>query len=141
MGRPRRRRSSLHDEQGSAVVEFALVSVIALSVTLAVLQYALFLYERNVLMGSLSEGARVAATQGRTAADGERRAATLVRQAVGGRVAGALTIAGAAAGDRVVLTATGQLPSFVPGFPDLPVRMTASMHKEEQLVPTTEVPR
>lgn len=123
------------------MVEFALVSVIALSVFVAVAQYALFLYERNVVMGSLSEGVRVAAAQDRTVADGEQRAGILVRQAVGGRVAGALTIVGASAGDRVVLNATGQLPSFVPGFPDLPVRMTASMHKEEQLVPTTEVPR
>ena len=35
-------------------------------------------------MGSLSEGVRVAAAQDRTIADGEQRAATLVRQAVGG---------------------------------------------------------
>ena len=120
------------------MVEFALVSVIALSVFVAV-AHALFLYERNVLMGSLSEGVRVAAAQDRTVADGEQRAVTLVRQAVGGRVAGALTIV-VPAPETASSQCHRPAPSFVPGFPDLPVRMTASMHKEEQLVPTTEVP-
>ena len=71
-------------------------------------------------MGSLSEGVRVAAAQDRTVADGEQRAVTLVRQAVGGRVAGALTIVGASAGDRVVLNATGQLPPSCPASPISP---------------------
>lgn len=128
-------RRLLRDERGSAVVEFVLVLVIAVSLALAVAQYAFYLYERNVLMGSLSEGARVAAAQGRTVVEGQERAETLVRSAVGGRVAAAMTITGVSAGDRVVFNAHGQLPSFVPGFPDLPIRMTASMHKEESLVP------
>jgi hypothetical protein len=33
----------------------------------------------------------------------------------------------------VVLRAEGTLPSFVPGVPGLPVRMTARMHEEESL--------
>ena len=133
-GGPARGRHDGGGERGSAVVEFALVSVIALTLTLAVAQLALFLYERNVLLGSLSEGVRVAAAQGHTLTEGRQRAVTLVRVAVGSRVAAAVRIAGAAQGGRVVLEASGGLPSLVPGIPTLPVHLTASMHKEEQLV-------
>jgi Flp pilus assembly protein TadG len=120
-------------EGGAAVVEFVLVSVVALAITLSLAQLGLFLWERNALMGSLSEGARVAATEGRTVADGRRLATELLRRSAGGRVAGAVPIEGTEAGGMVVLSAHGTLPSFVPGVPGLPVRMTARMHEEEAL--------
>lgn len=120
-------------EGGSAVVEFVLVSVVALVLAMSVAQLGLFLWERNALMGSLSEGARVAATEGRSVADGARVASGLLRRAAGERVAGAVPIEGSEAGGVVVLRAEGRLPSFVPGVPGLPVRMTARMHEEESL--------
>jgi hypothetical protein len=93
----------------------------------------LFLWERNALMGSLSEGARVAATEGRTVADGKRVAVELLRRAAGGRVASAVPIEGTEANGLVELRAEGTLPSLVPGVPGLPVRMAARMHEEEAL--------
>jgi Flp pilus assembly protein TadG len=120
-------------EGGSAVVEFVLVSVVALVLAMSVAQLGLFLWERNALMGSLSEGARVAATEGRSVADGARVASELLRRAAGERVAAAVPIQGAEAGGVVLLRAEGTLPSFVPGVPGLPVRMTARMHEEESL--------
>jgi Flp pilus assembly protein TadG len=115
------------------VVEFVLVSVVAVGLALAVAQLGLFLWERNALMGSLSEGARVAATEGRSVADGRRVAAELWRRSVGGRVAGSVPVEGVEAGGVVVLRAEGTLPSFVPGVPGLPVRVVARMSKEEAL--------
>jgi hypothetical protein len=120
-------------ESGSAVVEFVLVTTVALVLTLALAQLALFLFERNVLLGSLAEGARVAAAAGRTVGDGQARAAELLSQSAGGLVADKVAITGQASGDLVVLHAAGTLPSFVPFVPGLPVRLTASMHKEELL--------
>jgi Flp pilus assembly protein TadG len=120
-------------ERGAAVVEFVLVTVVALVLAMAVAQLGLFLWERNALMGSLSEGARVAATEGRTVADGKRVAVGLLRRAAGGRVASAVPIEGAEADGLVELRAEGTLPSFVPGVPGLPVRMTARMREEESL--------
>ena len=120
-------------EGGAAVVEFVLVTVVAVVLAVSLAQLGLFLWERNALMGSLSEGARVAATEGRTVADGRRLATELLRRSAGGRVAGAVPIEGAEAGGMVVLSARGTLPSFVPGVPGLPVRMTARMHQEEAL--------
>jgi Flp pilus assembly protein TadG len=120
-------------ERGSAVVEFVLVAVVALVLALALAQLGLFLWERNALLGSLSEGARVAATEGRTVADGKRVASELLRRAAGGRVAGAVPIEGTEGDGLVELRAEGTLPSLVPGVPGLPVRMTARMHEEEAL--------
>jgi Flp pilus assembly protein TadG len=120
-------------EGGAAVVEFVLVSALAVILAMSLAQLGLFLWERNALMGSLSEGARVAATEGRTVADGQRVASELLRSSVGGRVADAVPIDGAETGGMVVLQAEGTLPSFVPGVPGLPVRMTARMHQEEAL--------
>jgi Flp pilus assembly protein TadG len=113
------------------VVEFVLVSLVAVVLAMSLAQLGLFLWERNALMGSLSEGARVAATEGRTVADGRRLATELLRRSAGGRVAGAVPIEGVEAGGVVVLSAEGTLPSFVPGVPGLPVRITARMHEEE----------
>jgi Flp pilus assembly protein TadG len=120
-------------ERGSAVVEFVLVSVVAVVLAMSLAQLGLFLWERNALMGSLSEGARVAATEGRSVADGQRVASELLRRAAGDRVAGAVPIEGTETAGVVVLRAEGTLPSFVPGVPGLPVRMTARMHEEETL--------
>jgi Flp pilus assembly protein TadG len=128
--RPRGGRAT---EGGSAVVEFVLVSVVALVLAMSIAQLGLFLWERNALMGSLSEGARVAATEGRSVGDGARVASELLRRAAGERVASAVPIEGSEAGGVVVLRAEGTLPSFVPGVPGLPVRMTARMHEEEAL--------
>jgi hypothetical protein len=75
----------------------------------------------------------VGAAHGRGAGEGEWAASTLVRRAVGGRVAGAVRIRGELAGELVVVRAGGELPSFVPCVPGLPVRMAASMHREERL--------
>lgn len=120
-------------EGGSAVVEFVLVSALAVVLAMSLAQLGLFLWERNALMGSLSEGARVAATEGRTVDDGRRVATELLRRSAGGRVADAVPIEGTETAGVVVLRAEGTLPSFVPGVPGLPVRMTARMHEEETL--------
>jgi hypothetical protein len=129
----RRRHTTRVREDGSAVVEFALVAPLAIVVALTVAQFALFLYERNVVMGSLSEGARVAATSGRTIADGQRAASNLLREALGRRIAASVPVRGAVESRLVVLRADATLPSFVPGLPGLQVHMTAAMHKEESL--------
>jgi hypothetical protein len=129
----RRQRRWGTNQEGSAVVEFALVAPLAILIALAVAQFALFLYHRNVVMGALSEGARVAATSGRTVGDGQRAARNLLCEALGRRIAGSVQVQGAVESGLVVLRADATLPSFVPGLPGLQVHMTAVMHKEEDL--------
>ena len=48
-------------ERGSAVVDFVLVSVLILTLLMAVLQVAVYAHLRNVLVASAQEGARYAA--------------------------------------------------------------------------------
>jgi hypothetical protein len=119
------------------VVEFAMVAPLAIVVTLAVAQFALFLYERNVVMGSLSEGARVAASTGRSISDGQLAAARLLRESLGDRFARAVVVQGAVEDGLAVLRTDAALPSFVPGLSGLRIHMTASMHREDDLGVTT----
>jgi Flp pilus assembly protein TadG len=49
-------------DEGSAVVEFVLVSVVVVALVLALVQLAYALYERNTLVADAQEGARFAAT-------------------------------------------------------------------------------
>ncbi len=58
-----------HDDRGSAVVEFVLVSVLVVFVVLALVQVAFALYVRNTLVAAAAEGARFGASAGRTPDD------------------------------------------------------------------------
>jgi TadE-like protein len=118
------------------VVEFAAVMPLALAFTLAVVQLGMMLYQRNVIMGSLSEGARVAAAHGRTIDDGRARAVTLIRQSAGAGLVRAIRVSGQESGGIVVLHAEGHLPGFLHGVPQPAVRMTARMHAEDAFLPT-----
>jgi hypothetical protein len=66
------------------VVEFVLVSVLVVFMVLALLQLALTLHVRNVMMSSASEGARFAALADRSLGDGARRTHTLLSTAFAG---------------------------------------------------------
>ncbi len=80
-------------DRGSAVTEYVLVATLLVLVFLGVVQVALVLHARNVLVADAAEGARTAATRGATLGDGERACAGLVGTALSGAVS---TPAGAA---------------------------------------------
>jgi Flp pilus assembly protein TadG len=63
-------------------VEFTLVSIVLVTLFLAVLQLGLAIHVRNTLVASAAEGARHAANADRDLADGERRTRTLISQAL-----------------------------------------------------------
>ena len=112
---------------------------LAILVALAVAQFGLFLYERNVVMGSLSEGVRVAASTGRSVSDGQLAATRLLRESLGGRIARSVLVRGGIENGLAVLRTDATLPSFVPGMPGLEVHITAAMHREDDLMATVEV--
>jgi hypothetical protein len=117
---------------GASVAEFSLVAVLALTITLALLQLAIYLYQRNVVMTALSEGARVAATSGRAPGDGRKAACTLLGQAIGDHCERIQVTVGEHDG-LIVLTGAGTLPGYLPMVPDLPIRLSARMHDEDDL--------
>lgn len=80
------------DESGSAVVDFALVSVLVVAVVVAVLQLALSLHVRNVLIDVAGEGARRAALVGGTPAEAEARVRMLAGAALAEDYVGEVTV-------------------------------------------------
>jgi Flp pilus assembly protein TadG len=73
----------VRDDRGSAAVEFTLVSALLVVLVTGVLQLALALHVRNTMISCVAEGARVAATDDRSLADGEDRSADMLRAALG----------------------------------------------------------
>lgn len=71
------------DDDGSAVVEFTLVTVLLTALTLSVLQLGLALHVRNTVIDAAAEGARFAALADNRPADGVARTRELISVAVG----------------------------------------------------------
>lgn len=69
-------------ERGSAVVEFALVSVLLSVLFLGVLQVGFALYVRNTLVACASAGARHGANANRLPADGAAYTQRLIRRSL-----------------------------------------------------------
>nr|WP_208382682.1 TadE/TadG family type IV pilus assembly protein [Microbacterium ulmi] len=71
------------DESGASPVEFVLVGTLLTLLTLAVLQFGLAVYVRNVVHDAAVEGAFHAALADTTLADGVERTRTIVARTVG----------------------------------------------------------
>jgi len=76
-------RASAHDE-GNALVEFVLVSALVIALAMGVIQLALTLHVRNMMVSAASEGARLAATNDRGPQDGVERTQWLLAESLGG---------------------------------------------------------
>ncbi len=68
----------IRGERGSAIAEFTMVAALLVVLAIGVLQLALTLYVRNVVLSGACEGARVAARADATGADGVARAEELI---------------------------------------------------------------
>ena len=88
-----RARGAPADDRGSSPVEFVLVGTLLTALTLAVLQFALAVYVRNVVHDAAVEGAYVAALADTTLTEGADRAREAIGHAVGDSYAGDVEIA------------------------------------------------
>lgn len=86
-------RRSARDDEGSAVVEFTLVGVLLVVLTLAVLQLGIALHVRNTVLDAAAEGARFGALADNSPVDGVIRARALITEAIGADYAGDVTVA------------------------------------------------
>jgi len=92
-------------------VEFALVSALVVLVALGVMQLAVTLHVRNMLLSSATEGALLAAHADRTPAEGAQRAEDLAAGVLGGGEAIATaTQSSGAHGEIVTVTLTSPIP-------------------------------
>ena len=84
---------SRRSERGSAIVDFALVSVVLVPLFFGVLQLALVWHVKTTLTSAASEGARYGAAYNRTAADGQQRTAAVIDDVFGGGFGDSVTAA------------------------------------------------
>mgnify|MGYP000862745074 CR=1 FL=1 len=109
-------RCRLRPESGSAVVDFVLVGALVVGVTAAVLQLALGLYVRNVLVDAAGEGARRAALLGGTEAEAAARVDALADAALVDGYVEQVTVTRGEVGGVGVVTTTVVAPLPVVGF-------------------------
>ena len=83
-GRSRRVASGWRRSQdGSAIADFALVSVVLIPLFFGILQLALIWHIKTTLTSAASEGARYGAAYDRTTADGQRRTSNVIDETFG----------------------------------------------------------
>jgi Flp pilus assembly protein TadG len=126
----------LPGERGSAVVDFVLVSLLIVALLLSVLQVAVYVHVRNVVVASAQEGARSAANAAVDSAFGAARTVQVVARATSVRTAEGLSCTSAEEPDPtgltlVVVHCSGAVPSLLATLGDLlPVEVTGRAVKE-----------
>lgn len=124
---PRRGRG----QDGQSLVEFAAALPVLLLVSLAVLQFALYVHAQNVVTTACAEGSIVAAAGDGTVGDGVATARSLLEAGLGAS-AGGLAVQGADGGIAVTIEAKGSMPMLLLGPAlQLPLRARSVMVKEE----------
>jgi Flp pilus assembly protein TadG len=108
-------------DRGSAIVEFALISILLVFLLFAVVQVGLVFYVRSVVAASASDGARYGAGAGVAASAGGERAAALIATGLPGASArgigcvGGTSVDGASGLQIVRVSCRGRLRSvFLP---------------------------
>jgi hypothetical protein len=121
----------VRDDDGTAVVEFVLVSVLLLMLLLAVAQVAVYLHIRAVATASAAEGARYAANADVPTEDGAARATEVLGRGVGPGTASRLLCAASDQAPVVAVRCAGTLPVFfAPLGGVLPVDVTGRALEE-----------
>jgi Flp pilus assembly protein TadG len=129
-------RGVLSGERGSAVVDFVMVSVLIVTLLLAVLQVAVYVHVRNVVTASAQAGARYAANADVDSAAGAPRTVEVIARATSVQTAEGLACTSAEEVDAtgltlVVVRCTGGVPSLLAALGDLlPLEVTGRAVKE-----------
>jgi len=99
-------------DEGSALVEFVLVSVLVVALMLALVQLGIALHIRNTLVAAAAEGARYAAAQNREPGDGAAYTTDLIEETLPGSFAHGVTAGyeNVAGVPTVVVEVRAQLP-------------------------------
>ncbi|MBE6482867.1 MAG: pilus assembly protein [Actinomyces ruminicola] len=104
------------DEAGAAVVDFVLVGVLVIAVSVALLQLALGLHVRNVLTDAAGEGARRAALVGGTTAEADARVRALADASLADGYVEAVTVTRTSVGGVAVVRVDVTAPLPVLGL-------------------------
>jgi Flp pilus assembly protein TadG len=119
-------------ERGQSMVEFALALPVLLVIIIGVVQFALVYHAKDVATTAVEEGARLAAAEGRTPAEGAERAHEVLESGLG-RSAGGFTVTAQDSGETMVVHTEGDYPLFIPWVTgrSIPIEATAEVRQEE----------
>jgi hypothetical protein len=119
-------------DRGSAAVEFVLVSVLLVAVTLSVLQIAFVTHIRSIAIDSAIAGAAHAALADTTDADGVVRTEELIGRGIARGLVQDVSVHSALVGDRdvVVVTASLAIPVIGLWLPVANVEVTGRAFRE-----------
>jgi Flp pilus assembly protein TadG len=114
------------------MVELAIALPVLLAILLGVVQFALVYHARDVATTASQEGARLAAAEGRTAAEGAARARDVLESGLG-KTGRGFTVSAQDRGDSVVVQAEGDYPLIIPFVVgrSIPIEAKAEVRKEE----------
>jgi Flp pilus assembly protein TadG len=136
--RPRRTRQSTGrraDERGSAIVDFALISVVLLPMFFAILQVALIWHVRTTLTSAASEGARFGAAFGNTPDDARRRTVDVIDESFGRKIDDDVTASQSSSGGQPIVTVTVRADVPVLAFWGPTVSVRVEGHAIKELLP------
>ena len=129
-------RRRLRGERGEVTVTVLMVPLV-LMVVLAVVQFGLAYYARQVLAGAVQDGAAAGARQDSSPGAGAALAEQLIVEGAGSLLSSHST-SGGSDGERVVVSASGQVVSVFPFWSGPTVSASGSATIEE-FAPQTEV--
>ncbi len=117
---------ALHrDQSGQGSLELALVMPFLLLALIGSVQLALVHHAGQVADAAAQEGARLAAGESHSLAEGAERTRELLQAGLGAHAAG-FTVTAQERSGRVALTASGHYPLFIPWVRDVAVPVEAS---------------
>jgi Flp pilus assembly protein TadG len=113
------------------MVELAIVMPVLLVVLIGVVQFALVYHARNVTATAAQEGARLAAAEGRTSAEGEDRARSVLESGLG-RKGNEFSVSAEETIETVMVRAEGEYPLIIPWVTgnSIPIAASAEVRKE-----------
>ena len=112
-----------------ALVEFALVLPLVITLTLGVLQVVLYAHARDVVVSSAQEAARLSSEDGRGLDEGYDRARALLSAGLGASL-GTLSLSGSIDPDTVSVRVDTVLRPIIPLVDDLPIHAEAWVARE-----------
>lgn len=127
----RRQRS----ETGSAIADFALVSVVLVPLFFGVLQLALIWHVKTTLTSAASEGARYGAAYNRTVHDGQQRTAAVIDEVFGADFADRVTAGEVSIRGQPVVEVTVRADVPVLAFWGPTISIEADGHAIKELLP------
>ncbi len=114
------------------MVELAIVLPVLLLILVGTVQFALVYHARGVATTAAQEGARLAAAEGRTPAEGAARTRDVLESGLG-ETGADFSVTAEDMGETVVVEASGDYPLIIPWVTgnSIPIEAEAEVRREE----------